>query len=452
MTKDLTKGTPWKVILIYAIPILIGNLFQQLYNMADTVIVGNILGLDALAAVGSTGVLMFLILGFTMGLTSGFAVPVAQMFGAGQEKKLRHFVGLTVIWSAVVAGVMTIVAGIFCKPLLKLINTPENIIDQAYIYILIIFLGQAFSMLYNTCASLLRAVGDSRTPLYFLIFSCLLNIGLDYLMIGGLKMGVAGAAVATITAQGISGILCVFLISRRFPVLHLSKEDFNMDWGMTKTMFGIGLPMAFQFSITAIGALVLQSTVNSFGSTVVGAQTAAAKIQFLAEQPYQAVCATIATYVAQNIGAGRYDRVRTGMRNCYLIILLSGAFAFFMLRVPSEALLRLFVSDISEEAVKYAMINLKVSSIFTLFLGYLFLFRNALQGAGLPVIPLWGGVIEFFARILVCLIANHLNVATDTRYLVVCMASPSAWIGACIILFVRYVMFAREINRRESNG
>lgn len=452
MTKELTKGTPWKVIALFAIPIFIGNIFQQVYNLADTMIVGNTLGLHALGAVGLTGCLSFLILGFCSGITSGFAVPVAQAFGARDHDRMRHYVGLSVIWCVVVTVVMTLIACLGVEPLLKLMQTPENLFDDAYAYIVIIFAGLGCNILYNMSAGILRSVGDSRTPLYFLIFATVVNIGVDFLFICAFKMGVSGAAYATIISQGMAGALCVGYIMKKFKILHLHKKDFRMDWKMTGEMFGIGLPMAFQFSVTAVGAVILQRTVNDFGVNVVSAYSAANKVENLMVQTFQTLGIAMATYCAQNKGAGNYDRVLRGVRSAFIMTTICAVFSALMNILTGPALLHMFTDEITAETMRAAKTYLYFMAAGYWWFALLFLYRNVLQGVGRSVFPFFAGVVEFVIRLLLCMLALNINLPDWERYLIVCFASPGAWVAAAIFLFIRYRFYAGELKRHCLKG
>ena len=316
MTRDMTVGNPVKLIVSFSIPLLIGNLFQQLYSMVDAVIVGQFLGVDALAAVGTTGPLSFLILGFVMGMTGGFSVLVAQRFGAGDYDGMRHTVAMSVLLSVVLCIVMTALSVAVCRPLLVAMNTADNIIDMAYDYIIVIFAGTFANILYNLLSGILRALGDSRTPLYFLILSSLLNVVLDIFCVVNLQMGVAGAGYATVLSQFISGLLCLLYMMKKFPILHLQKKDWVFRRATCLHLLKVGAPMAFQFSITAIGVITLQGAVNSFGSSVTAGFTAASKVETLTQQLMSTLSTTTATFVGQNLGAGKMHRIREGVRRC----------------------------------------------------------------------------------------------------------------------------------------
>ncbi len=451
LTRDLTVGTPWKKIAVFTIPILIGNIFQQFYNMADTIIVGNTLGAHALGAVGLTGCLTFLIIGFCNGLTAGFAVPIAQEFGAKDYARMRHYVGLAVIWCAVITVVMTTLASVFVWPLLRLMQTPADLIEDSYAYISVIFFGIGATILYNMSAGVLRSVGDSRTPLYFLIFASVVNIVVDFLFISVFHMGVRGAAYATVMSQGMSGILCVLFIVRRFPILHLKREDFDIDWNMSRRMFGIGLPMAFQFSVTAIGSVILQRTVNDFGSDVVSAYSAANKVENLMVQSFQTLGTAMATYCAQNRGAQDYRRIYTGVRSAFVMTTILSVFSAVLNFAFGPAILRMFAPDMNEVIMRHARVYLIYMACGYWGFALLFLYRNVLQGLGRSVFPFFGGVLEFVLRLFLCILA--LNVPWDawSRYNIVCFASPSAWVLAAAFLFVRYRFYVKEMRPLMEN-
>lgn len=313
MTKDMTTGSPLRIILLFSIPVLLGNLFQQFYNMVDTIIVGRYLGEEALAAVGSTGCLMFLVLGFANGIAQGFGVMVSHAFGAKDFKLLRHYVALSLILTLIISLLLTIPTVTASRLLLAWMHTPENIIAMADAYIKVIFAGILLTMAYNVLSGILRGIGDSRTPLYFLILSSVLNIILDVVLIVYTGLGTAGAAYATIIAQGVSAVLCFFYMYRKYDILRTRHEDYYLDSAGVKNMLAIGVPMALNYSITAIGTMIMQSAVNVFGSSVVAAFTAASKVSNIATQSMPTLGTAMATYCGQNLGAGKYDRIYAGM-------------------------------------------------------------------------------------------------------------------------------------------
>ena len=317
MRKDMTIGNPMKIILLFSLPVLLGNLFQQFYNMVDTVIVGQYLGEDALAAVGSTGCLMFLVLGFANGIAQGFGVMVSHAFGAKDMKLLRHCVALSLLLTVVISIILTVPTVAFSRQLLLWLNTPENIITLANGYIRVIFAGIFATMAYNVASGILRGIGDSRTPLYFLILSSGLNIFLDIFLIVVVKLGTAGAAYATVLSQAVSAVLCFIVMFRKHDILRTTREDYYCDFHEIRRMLSVGIPMALNYSITAIGTMILQSAVNVFGSSVVAAFTAASKVSNIATQTMPTLGTAMATYCGQNLGAGKYDRIFRGMKDAF---------------------------------------------------------------------------------------------------------------------------------------
>ena len=360
----MTAGNPTKIILDFTFPIFIGNVFQQFYNMADTVIVGKFVGTKALAAVGSTGTIMFLILGFVLGMTAGFTVLTAQKFGAGDMKAMRQTVGGAAVLSILVTIVLTAGSMLFMKPLLHFMHTPADIFDDAYSYIMIICAGIAAQMLYNLLASVLRALGNSKVPLYFLILSALLNIVLDLVLIIVFHLGAPGAAYATVISQGVSGVLCLVYIVKKIPVLHLEREDWKPKAHLLKIQLGIGIPMALQYSITAIGTMMVQTSLNLLGSGLVAAFTAASKIEQVVTQAYVALGTTMATYCAQNIGAGKVQRIRSGFRSATIMSFVYAVISGILIMTVGKYMTYLFVSGDVAEIMASVDIYLKCVGIF----------------------------------------------------------------------------------------
>ncbi|MBQ8998021.1 MAG: MATE family efflux transporter [Clostridium sp.] len=433
MTNDMTKGNPVKLILLFSIPLLIGNVFQQFYSMVDTIIVGRFVGVDALAAVGATGSMVFLVNGFATGLTSGFAVLVSQKFGAKDENGLRKAVASAVTLTVISVIVVTLVSLIGAKPLLKLMNTPENIMGDAHTYIKIIYGGVVATVAYNLIASILRALGDSKTPLYFLIVSSVLNVILDLVFIINFKMGVAGAAYATIISQGVSAILCLIYTYKKFVILRLKKEDFNVKRKYYHKHLKIGIPMALQFSITSIGIMTVQAALNVFGSIVIASYTAASKALQLVMQPAITFGVTMATYCGQNLGAKEYGRIKEGVKECTKISIITSIIAGAVLIFLGKYFVMMFISNPDSEILKYAQQVLDISAIFFIPLGLIFIYRNALQGIGDSFVPMMAGVYELVARAIVAF--------TLPRYLDfmgICLADPVAWFAAVIPLGITY--------------
>ncbi len=442
MMMDMTKGNPAKLILAFTIPILIGNLFQQFYSMVDTAIVGQFVGVGALAAVGATGGVIFLVQGFVNGLTHGFSVIVSQRYGANDEVGIKKATATSIYLSAIATVVLTIICVVLAKPVLQLMNTPADILEDATSYVTIFFGGLVSIIVYNLLASLLRAFGDSKTPLYFLILASITNIILDLVLIINFKMGVAGAAIATVVSQGLSGLLCYFYMIKKFDILTLKREHFKYDPVLVKELMYVSLPMALQYAITAIGVMILQVAVNSFGSTTVAAFTAATKVEQLVVQPGIAIGMTMATYAAQNLGARRIDRVRQGARQSAWITIVTNALSSVIVIFLGGYIVQLFIPSANVEALPISMEYLKITAIFYPVLGLLFLYRFALQGLGNTVVPMFAGVMELVMRTIVAFTLPGL-----LGYQGVCLASPLAWIGATVWLIWSYFRIIPKLER-----
>lgn len=439
MQKDMTAGSPAKAIVGFTIPVFIGNIFQQFYSMVDTIIVGKFVGTKALAAVGSVGTINFLIIGFMLGLTAGFTVLTAQRYGAGDMKNMRRTVGSAAVLSLIVTLVMTLVSMLGMRGLLQFMHTPEDIFADAYQYIMIICGGIFTTVLYNLLASVLRALGNSQVPLYFLILSALLNVVLDLLFIIAFHWGAAGAAYATVISQGVSGILCLVYIAKKMPELRLEKEDFRLSAHIVKMQVGIGIPMALQYSITAIGTMMVQSALNMLGSMAVAAFTAASKVEQIATQAYVALGTTMATFCAQNMGAGKLDRIRRGFRaTTWIGVAYSLVFglltAFF-----GKYLTYLFVSSDVQTLMGQVDIYLKCASLFFIALNIVNVYRNGIQGMGYGVLPMMAGVAELLGRGIVALAAG-----LNRSYLLACLASPVAWVFAGVLLLFMYRVVMKQ--------
>lgn len=442
MTKDMTTGNPLKIIILFSIPVLLGNLFQQFYNMVDTIIVGRYLGEDALAAVGSTGCLMFLVLGFANGIAQGFGVMISHAFGAKDYRLLKHYVALSLMLTVIVSVLLTIPTVAASKLFLSWMHTPKNILGMADAYIKVIFAGIILTMAYNVASGILRGIGDSKTPLYFLIFSSILNIVLDIFLIVTVNLGTAGAAYATIIAQGVSAVLCFLYMFRKFDILKTKREDYYLDAQGIKNMLSIGIPMALNYSITAIGTMIMQSAVNVFGSSVVAAFTAASKVNSIATQSMPTLGTAMATYCGQNLGAGKYERIYDGMRQGFFICIGTAAAGALICIFGGEFVVSWFVSNPSEEIFSYAMQYLTLVSWFFVPLAMIFLYRNALQGLNEGLVPMISGIIE-----MVCRLAVIVLVPKSTGFFGVCFADPAAWVGAGIPLFVTYLFWKQRMKK-----
>lgn len=439
----MTKGKPSGLIVKFMIPLIIGNIFQQLYAMVDTIIVGRFVGVQALAAVGATGTISFLILGFMQGITTGFSVLTAQRFGAGDMEGLKKSVGNAAFLSIIVTIIMTVLSVGGMDTLLSIMNTPEDIFEMSETYIVIICLGMGCTVLYNLLASLLRAVGNSKVPLYFLVVAAVLNIGLDLLLVLVIPMGVAGAAIATVLSQGISGLLCLIYIVKKVPILCIRKDHWKPEFHCCRNQLGIGIPMALQFSITAIGAIMVQAALNMFGSTVVASYTAATKVEQFMTQPFVAIGMTMATYCAQNRGVNSVDRIRRGVRIANVMSAVYAVVIFGVVMVILPYVMGLFVSGDTTEVLGYARIYMKVCGTFFIPLGMIFIFRNAMQGCGYSVLPMLGGVVELVCRAAVAFVAAYYH-----SYVGVCFGNASAWLVTGIFLAVVYIFVIRDMEKR----
>lgn len=442
MEKNMTVGSPMKMILNFTIPVFIGNVFQQFYSMVDTIIVGQFVGTKALAAVGSTGTIMFLIIGFLLGLTTGITVLTAQRYGVGDMDAMRQTVGSAAILSIIISVVMTAGSMLGMKPLLHLMNTPADIFDDAYTYIMIICAGIFAQVLYMLLASILRALGNSKTPLYFLILSAVLNIVLDLVLIIVFHMGVAGAAYATVISQGVSGLLCIIYIVKKVPVLHLKRDDWKLHGNIVKNQLGVGLPMGFQYSITAIGTTMVQSALNGLGSTLVAAFTAASKIEQMLSQAYVALGVAISTFAAQNMGAGEKARIRQGFAATTKLGVIYTVFATVVIVFGGKYMTLLFVSDNVNQIMGSVDIYLKCVGIFFIPLAIVNIYRNGIQGMGYGLLPMTAGIAELVGRGVVAIIA-----ASFGSYLGICLASPAAWVLAGGLLLVTYFYIVKDFPK-----
>ena len=443
MAKNMTEGNPLKIILLFSVPVLLGNLFQQFYNMVDTIIVGQYLGEEALAAVGSTGCLMFLVLGFANGIAQGFGVMISHSYGAKDYKLLKHYVALSLLLTVAISAILTTITVSGSRLLLLWMNTPENIFELANNYIQVIFAGIILTMGYNVAAGILRGIGDSKTPLYFLILSSFLNIFLDVFLIVVIPLGTAGAAYATIISQGISALLCYIYMFRKFDVLKLHRDDIYVDLVGVINILSVGIPMALNYSITAIGTMIFQSAVNVFGSGVVAAYTAASKVSNIATQTLPTLGTAMATYCAQNLGAGKVHRIFDGMKQAFFLCIVTAALAAAICTLGGRFIVSWFINNPSEEVFSYAMQYLYTISWFMLPLAWIFAYRNALQGLNQGFVPMISGIVELVSRYAVILLF-----AKPFGYAGVCFADPAAWVTTGVLLMVTYFLWKRKIEKR----
>ena len=444
MTRDLTVGSPMKLVLSFAAPLLVGVLFQQFYSFVDTAVVGRYLGAEKLAAVGATGSVNFLIIGLCLGLCSGFAIPVAQAFGAKDEQQVRSSVWHSILLSAGLSVLFAVLATVFCTPLLRLMNTPEEIIDSSASYIRIIFAAIPCCILYNMAGGILRSLGDSRTPVFFLVLASLVNIVLDLLLIIVFKMDVAGAAVATAVSQLVAGLGCVIVMIRRFPILRLGREDRRFIPAKAKDMLGIGLPMGLQFSITAIGSVMIQWSVNSLGVDAVAAVSAAVKLSAFFACVFDALASTIATFSGQNMGARKLDRVHQGLRAASFIGIVYCLAALGVVLLFARPLLGLFIDpDAAAHVTEMGVRFLTINAAFYIPLLFVNILRLSIQGMGFTRVAMLAGLSEMIARTAVAL-----WVVPAAGFTGACFASPAAWIMADLFLFPCYARIMRSLKQR----
>lgn len=448
MVKDLTEGKPARLIIAFALPLFVGNVFQQLYSMVDTIIVGQTISTQALAGVGATGAISFLVLGFVQGMTAGFAIMTSQRFGAKDEDGVKKSVAAAIVLSLVMSAVLTAVSVPTARLLLNLMNTPSGIIGYADDYITTIYCGLTATVFYNMFSAFLRAVGDSKSPLCFLILASVINVGLDFLFILQFRMGVAGAGWATVVSQAISAIACLIHIIRKYPVLRIGKKHFKFGFGMAGRMIGLGLPMALQYSITAIGIMIQQSALNKLGETPVAAYAAANKIDSLAVQALVTIGTAVATYCGQNQGAGRYDRIKTGVRKSMQIASVCAVIAGLAVIFLAKPLTHLFIASPSDEILELSQKYLFWQGIFYIALAAVFVYRNALQGMGYSTVTMMAGVTELAMRAIAAYV-----LAAAMGFTGVCLSCPVAWAGADVFLLITYfLLLHRRLSGKKGGG
>lgn len=439
-TKDMTQGSPLKLILSFAFPMFLGMLFQQFYSMVDTMIVGKLLGVNPLAGVGSTSSLNFMVIGFCTGVCNGFAIPVAQMFGAKKASDLRRFVANCAWLCLLFSVVLTAAVVLLCAPILRLMQTPEEIYVYAYDYIIIIFWGIPFTFLYNILAGIIRSLGDSRSPVVFLALSSVLNIVLDLAFIINFHMGVAGAAYATVLSQAVSGIVCLIYMIRRFPILRLSRDEWKFRRNYAGKLCMTGIPMGLQYSITAIGTLVIQAAVNSLGASVVAGVTAAQKLYAFVSCPIESLGGTMAPYSGQNMGAGKIDRLGKGIRAASICGFLYSAAALVFVIAFGRQLSLLFLDTADTEVIGYAYQFQVAAAAGFCLLTLVNVVRFTIQGMGYSGFAMTAGVLEMAARTLAGLVLTPLF-----GFLGICLAHPLAWLSADAFLIPAF-FYCRKKN------
>lgn len=430
--KDLTKGNPGKLILQFAIPIFIGNIFQLFYSLVDTRIVGQTLGDEALAAVGATSTINNLIIGFLIGLTNGFAILVARDFGAQKWEQLRKDIGGSLKLGIGLSILLTVLSTYFLEPILKVLNMPEELMGNGIAYIRVILLGMTAAMLYNVCASVLRAIGDTVTPLLFLILSTIMNIVLDYLFILGFKTGVAGAAYATVISQSIAALMCLIYIWKRYPMLHLQREDFKRDVKLNKALLISGLSMGMMQSLVSLGTVALQGAINTLGTYTIVAHTGARKITEIFMLPFSVLGMTMATYCGQNLGAGEIGRIKKGLKQVILAAWIWCAVVVIMSYTMAPLLIRLVTATKVDEVIETASLYLRIDTLVYFVPAMISILRNALQGIGDHVTPIISSFIELVGKVLIALFLTPY-----LKYMGIILAEPIVWVLMVIPLIIK---------------
>lgn len=442
-TRDMTAGKPWKLIILFALPLMLGNVFQQFYTVVDTIIVGQGIGVDALAALGAADWINWMIIGTVSGVTQGFSILFAQQFGAGEQQKLRQSIAVSVMLSVVLAVIITLVSELILRPLLYLLNTPQEIFSMAETYLRIMMAGTPIVMAYNLAASILRSLGNGRTPLIAMAIACVVNVCLDLLFVLVFRWGVAGAAAATLTAQAFSGLFCLGELSR-IPVLQMSHEDWKYRPEPAKRLLKLGLPLAVQGTIISIGGMIVQMVENTFGVLFIAGFTAVNKLYGILEIAATSFGYAIMTYTGQNLGAGNKQRIIQGVRQGALLAIATSLLIAGIMFLFGQSFLRMFINGTPEEiaeAMSVGWTYLRIMAAFLPALYILYAYRSALQGLGDTLIPLISGIVEFMMRVTAALILPHYFGAYG-----IYSAEVAAWTGAAVLLFAAYCVRIRKMQ------
>lgn len=443
-SKEMTVGPALPLLLKFTMPLLMGNLLQQTYSLVDAAIVGRFLGIHSLASVGASTSVIFLILGFCNGCCGGFAIPVAQKFGARDYSTMRTFISVSQKLAVGMSVAVAFITSLLCADILRLMQTPQNIFDGAYQYLLVTFIGIPFTFFYNLLSSIIRALGDSKTPFWFLLLSTVLNIFLDLFFILMLGWGVAGAAIATVFSQGISAMLCYRYMYRKFEILQGTPQERRFCWKPARTLLAIGVPMGLQFSITAIGSIMLQSANNALGTACVAAFTSAMRIKMFFICTFESLGIAMATFSGQNYGAGRPERVWQGIKASTGIMLLYTVFTFVLLMAGAKNFALIFVEPTETEILRDTELFLHVACSFFPALGLLCILRYTIQGVGFTNLAMFSGVAEMIARIAVSLYA-----VPAFGFLAVCFGDPMAWVAADLFLIPAFACVYKRIKKRK---
>lgn len=440
--KEMTSGPSLPLILSFTFPLLLGNILQQTYSLVDAAIVGRFLGINALASVGASTSVVFLILGFCNGCCGGFSIPVAQKFGAHDYVTMRRYVSVSLKLTAVMSVAVAIVTSLLCGFILRTMQTPENIFDGAYIYLLITFIGVPCTFFYNLLSCIIRALGDSKTPFWFLLLSTVLNIVLDLFCILVLGWGVAGAGIATVFSQGLSAVLCYIYMRRKFDILKTEPEDRRFRKDLAKQLLSIGVPMGLQFSITAIGSIMLQSANNALGTACVAAFTAAMRIKMFVMCPLDALGMAMATYSGQNYGAGKPERIWMGIKSATLMMVVYSVVIAIIMWILADKFALLFISPDETEIMKDTVYFLHLNTMFFVLLGLLSILRYSIQGVGYTQLSMFSGVAEMVARVLVSLF-----LVPALKFQGVCLGDPTAWLFANLFLVPAFFYVYKQLRK-----
>lgn len=445
-SNDLTVGNPLKVILFFALPIFIGNIFQQLYNVVDTVVVGHVLKEDALAAVGASGVVYSLIISLANGMTSGFSIIIARYFGAKEYDTMRRAIAITMVLTAVISVLLTVVSMIGLRPLLAFLNTPAEIMNQADTYIRTVLAAIVITMSYNMFAGMLRAIGNSVMPLVFLIVSCIINIILDIVFVKYVGLGIRGAAIATVVAQVVSVILCVLYIIQKCPILRIGIKDFKWDGKITADLFTTGLSMGMMYAIVSVGTVALQSAINGFGKLTIAAHTSARKIGDLFMLPLGTLSMSASTFASQNYGAMRMERIKEGIKGAFKIAFCWCTICNVLVFLGSDMLVKLITGSTEVEVLATASKYLRINLPFYYVLSILLILRSTLQGVGRRIAPLMASTVELILKFTVAAV-----LAPMMGYLGVCICEPIVWIVCAVMVLIDFYFMNRGLKLISSS-
>ena len=443
-TKELTQGNPFKLILLFMLPMFIGNVFQQLYNFTDALIVGRFIGIKSLAAIGASVHLIFFVISFIFASTQGFTIVTAQRFGARDYDNVRKSLTASIILSFFMTLILTLISAPFTKQLLMWLRTPDDILPDATQFLFIMLIGIFATVYYNLSSNIIRALGNSKIPLYFLIFSVILNIFFDILFVVTFNWGIRGAGWATVLAQAVSTVCCVTYMFIKFPILHLKKSDWNVSWTFMYEHLRIGIPMGFQMSVLSLGMIAVQYVLNDFGSIAVAAYTTASRVDQMFSQSFLALAATMSVYTAQNFGANKMSRIREGVKASMVIAIIMCIIAYISIKLLGTSIVALFMTEPDTEVLRLASIYLNIVVVFFIFLGTLMVFKNILQGMGSVIAPLLAGFAELIARTTFAFIFGYYF-----GFVGICTAGPAAWISGALVLLISYKISLIKFSKKE---